>query len=81
MKIPIEQVWEYELKPDDTMRVLLAFKEAWRLKGCEIALERRGDRLYVVRREKDKPKYKCPEIEAFGKAIFEGFPSIRRNDD
>lgn len=76
MKVPIEQVWEYEFKPDDTMRILHAFKNIWELKGCEITLERRGDRFFAVRREKD-----CPEDEAFGRNINDGFPSIRRDDD
>ena len=33
MKIDVEQVWEYELKPTDTMRLLHAFKTHWELAG------------------------------------------------
>lgn len=77
MKINIEQVWEYEFKPTDTMRLLHAFKNHWENKGDEITLERRGGKIYAVRREGGS--YKCPEIEAFGRNIYEGFPSIRLN--
>lgn len=75
MNIDITQVWEYEFKPTDTMRLLHAFKSHWELAGDEITLENRGGRMFAVR--KSKPEYKCPEIEAFGREIFEGFPSIR----
>ena len=51
MKIDVEQVWEYEFKPTDTMRLLHAFKNNWELKGDEITLERRGDRIFAVRKE------------------------------
>lgn len=78
MEINIEQVWEYELKPTDTMRLLHAFKSHWELAGDEITLENRGGRLFAVRREKT---HECPEVEAFGRAIFEGFPSIRGKND
>lgn len=78
MKIDIEQVWEYEFKPTDTMRLLHAFKSHWELAGDEITLENRGGRMFAVRHEKT---YKCPEIEAFGRAIFEDFPSIRGKND
>jgi streptomycin 6-kinase len=53
MKIDIEQVWEYEFKPTDTMRLLHAFKNVWENKGDEITLENRGGRLFAVRREKE----------------------------
>lgn len=51
MKIDIEQVWEYEFKPTDTMRLLHAFKNHWENKGDEITLERRGGKLFAVRKE------------------------------
>ena len=53
MKIPIEQVWEYEFKPTDTLRLLHAFKNHWETSGDEITLERRGDRIFAVRRQKE----------------------------
>ena len=86
MNIDITQVWEYEFKPTDTMRLLHAFKSHWELAGDEITLENRGGRMFAVRREGCKcpacnGEYKCPEIEAFGREIFEGFPSIRGNND
>lgn len=51
MKIDVEQVWEYEFKPTDTMKLLHAFKNHWELKGDEITLERRGGKLFAVRKE------------------------------
>lgn len=64
MKINIEQVWEYEFKPTDTMKLLHAFKNHWELKGDEITLERRGGKIYAVRREKtDCPACKRNEVE------------------
>ena len=56
MQIPIEQVWEYEFKPTDTMRLLHAFKNIWELEGDEITLERRGGKIYAVRRSKPEQK-------------------------
>ena len=38
MKIEIEQIWEYEFKPTDTMRLLHAFKNVWENQGDEITL-------------------------------------------
>lgn len=54
MEIPIEQIWEYEFKPTDTMRLLHAFKNVWENLGDEITLERRGDKIFAVRRKKDE---------------------------
>lgn len=76
MKVPIEQVWEYEFKPEDTMRLLHAFKNVWELNGSEITLERRGDKMFAVRREKDTEEDLLNK--AFGKNPFDGFPSIRK---
>lgn len=56
MKIEIEQVWEYEFKPTDTMRLLHAFKNHWELKGDVITLENRGGRIFAVRRSKNRTK-------------------------
>lgn len=53
MQIDITQVWEYEFKPTDTMRLLHAFKNHWELKGDSITLENRGGRMFAVRREKE----------------------------
>lgn len=53
MQIPIKQVWVYEFKPTDTMRVLHAFMNAWRLYGDDIELQRKGDKLYAIRTHKD----------------------------
>lgn len=53
MKIDIEQVWEYEFKPTDTMRLLHAFKNVWENKGDSITIENRGGRIFAVRREKE----------------------------
>ena len=55
MEIPIEQVWEYEIKATDTLRVLEAFESAWRVLGCEIEIMNRGGRMFAVRREKESP--------------------------
>lgn len=76
MKINVEQVWEYELKPTDTFRLVQALKNAWKLMGYEFTLERRGDRMFAVRRdsgERDMIK------EAFGNEPFSGFPAIRKD--
>lgn len=56
MKIDIEQVWEYELKPTDTMRLLHAFKNHWELKGDSISIENCGGRIFAVRRSKTEQK-------------------------
>lgn len=56
MKIDITQVWEYEFKPTDTMRLLHAFKNIWETQGDEIALERRGGSIYAVRKSKTEQK-------------------------
>ena len=52
-KINIKQVWVYEFKPTDTMRVLHAFMSAWRLYGDDSELQRKGDKLYAIRTHKD----------------------------
>lgn len=75
MKIEIEQVWEYELKPDDTTRLLHAFKNVWETMGYEIVLERRGGKLFAVRRERDNYLDKM-----FGGNPLDNFPSIRKED-
>lgn len=49
MQINVAQVWEYELKPTDTLEVLHAFMNAWRLYGDDIVLQRKGDKLYAIR--------------------------------
>lgn len=77
MKVPIEQVWEYEFKPEDTMRLLHAFKSVWELKGCEITLERRGDKIFAVRREKDEEEDLLSKV--FGRNPLDDFPSIRKD--
>ena len=77
MKIDVEQVWEYEFKPTDTMRLLHAFKNNWELKGDEITLERRGDRIFAVRREGEKEDARLLD-KVFGKNPLDGFPSIRK---
>lgn len=76
MKIEIEQIWEYEFKPTDTMRLLHAFKNVWENQGDEITLERRGGKIYAVRREKDDKTIE----EVFGKNPDDGFPSIRKEN-
>lgn len=76
MKIDVEQVWEYEFKPTDTMRLLHAFKNHWELKGDEITLERRGGKLFAVRREKDE---KDLLSKIFGGNPLDNFPSIRKD--
>lgn len=77
MKVPIEQVWEYEFKPEDTMRLLHAFKSVWELKGYEITLERRGNRMFAVRREKDTEEDLLSKM--FGGNPLDDFPSIRKD--
>ena len=77
MQIDITQVWEYEFKPTDTMRLLHAFKNNWELKGDEITLERRGDRIFAVRREGEKEDARLLD-KVFGKNPLDGFPSIRK---
>lgn len=53
MQVPIKQVWVYEFKPTDTMRILHALMNAWRLTGDSIELVRKGDKLYAVRTNED----------------------------
>ena len=77
MNIDITQVWEYEFKPTDTMRLLHAFKNHWELAGDEITLERRGDRIFAVRREGEKEDARLLD-KVFGKNPLDGFPSIRK---
>lgn len=77
MQIDITQVWEYEFKPTDTMRLLHAFKNHWELAGDEITLERRGDRIFAVRREGEKEDARLLD-KVFGKNPLDGFPSIRK---
>ena len=77
MKIDIEQVWEYEFKPTDTMRLLHAFKAHWELKGDEITLERRGGKIFAVRKEKDNDKDLLSKV--FGRNPLDDFPSIRKD--
>lgn len=78
MQIDITQVWEYEFKPTDTMRLLHAFKNHWELAGDEITLERRGDRIFAVRREGEKKDARLLD-KVFGKNPLDGFPSIRKD--
>lgn len=77
MQIDIAQVWEYEFKPTDTMRLLHAFKNHWELAGDEITLERRGDRFFAVRREGEKEDARLLD-KVFGKNPLDDFPSIRK---
>lgn len=53
MQVPVKQVWVYELRPTDTMRVLHAFMRAWEEFGDKIEIVRRGDRLYAIRTNED----------------------------
>lgn len=53
MRIPVKQVWVYEFKPTDTLRVLHGFMNIWRNEGTEIELVRKGDKLYAVRTDED----------------------------
>lgn len=53
MQIPVKQVWVYEFKPTDTMRILHGFMNVWRNQGDEIELVRKGDKLYAVRTNED----------------------------
>lgn len=78
MQIDITQVWEYEFKPTDTMRLLHAFKNHWELAGDEITLERRGDRIFAVRREGEKEDARLLD-KVFGKNPLDDFPSIRKD--
>ena len=78
MQIDITQVWEYEFKPTDTMRLLHAFKSHWELAGDEITLERRGDRIFAVRRESEKEDARLLD-KVFGKNPLDDFPSIRKD--
>lgn len=80
MQINIEQVWEYEFKPTDTMRLLHAFKNHWELKGDEITLERRGGKIFAVRREKDEKDEEDLLSKVFGRDPLDGFPSIRKEN-
>lgn len=77
MKIDIVQIWEYEFKPTDTFRLLHAFKNIWENQGDEITLERRGNKIFAVRRAGVKEN---SLDHIFGKDLFEGFPSIRKED-
>lgn len=77
MQIDITQVWEYEFKPTDTMRLLQAFKAHWELTGDEITLENRGGRLFAVRREGEKEDARLLD-KVFGKNPLDDFPSIRK---
>ena len=79
MQIDITQVWEYEFKPTDTMRLLHAFKNHWELAGDEITLERRGDRIFAVRREGEKEDARLLD-KVFGKNPLDDFPSIRKEN-
>lgn len=58
MQIPIEQVWEYEVKSDDTLRILCAIENAWKKLGCEFEITNRGGRMFITRREKESPMEK-----------------------
>lgn len=79
MKIDIEQIWEYEFKPTDTMRLLHAFKNVWENLGCEITLERRGGKIYAVRHERDTLEDDARFIDrVFGGNPLDNFPSIRK---
>lgn len=79
MKIDITQVWEYEFKPTDTLRLLHAFKNVWENKGDEITLENRGGRIFAVRREKDTLEDDARFIDkVFGGNPLDNFPSIRK---
>jgi hypothetical protein len=78
MQIDITQVWEYEFKPTDTMRLLHAFKNHWELAGDEITLERRSDRIFAVRREGGKEDERLLD-KVFGKNPLDDFPSIRKD--
>lgn len=73
MKIDIEQVWEYEFKPTDTMKLLHAFKNVWELKGDEITLERRGDRIFAVRKENKQTDH--------DKRMYEHYKKLREHYD
>lgn len=77
MQIDITQVWEYEFKPTDTMRLLHAFKNHWELAGDEITLERRGGKIFAVRKEKDNDKDLLSKV--FGRNPLDDFPSIRKD--
>lgn len=67
MKIDVEQVWEYEFKPTDTMELLHAFKNVWELMGDEITLERRGDRIFAVRKENKQTDHEKRMMEHYKK--------------
>ena len=54
MRISIKQIWEYELKPTTTMRVLHAFMRAWEEYGDSIEIVRKGDKLYAVRTNENR---------------------------
>lgn len=73
MKIDIEQVWEYEFKPTDTMRLLHAFNNHWELKGDEITLERRGGKLFAVRKENKQTDH--------DKRMYEHYKKLREYYD
>lgn len=53
MQVPVKQVWVYEFKPTDTLRVLHGLMSVWRLTGDSIELVRKGDKLYAVRTDED----------------------------
>ena len=73
MKIDIEQVWEYELKPTDTMSLLHAFKNHWELKGDRIVIQNRGGRIFAVRSSKteQKPNKISNEVEEHYRKLYE----------
>lgn len=73
MQIDITQVWEYEFKPTDTMRLLHAFKNHWELAGDEITLERRGGKIFAVRKENKQTDY--------DKRMYEHYKKLREYYD
>ena len=73
MKIDIEQVWEYEFKPTETMRLLHAFKNVWENLGDEITIERRGGSIYAVRKTK--------KVDELSPEIIEHYRKLREHYD
>ena len=73
MKIDVEQVWEYEIKPTDTLRLLCAFKNHWESVGDEFVLENRGGRMFAVRRSKTelKPNTISDEVKEHYHKLYE----------
>lgn len=49
MQIPVKQVWVYEFKPTDTMLLLHALQNTWKMTGDSIELVRKGGKIYAVR--------------------------------